>query len=63
MGMEPVNMKAVDEMGADTAARSEQGLQNARDISEGFQEGRRRSFGQGFQEGRQMPAYTSSETY
>jgi len=59
MGMEPVDMSAVDRMGDETAAQSEQGAQNLGDALHSFGDatgGRTAAFTQGALAGRAVPA-------
>lgn len=64
--MTPVDMSAVDRMGDETAARSEEGAQQVGDaIRKNLPapESRSASFGQGALEGRTTPAITGGSTY
>ncbi len=57
MGMTPVDMAAVDRMGDETAARSEEGLRNSQEAvfrNLPAPESRTASFGQGQTEGREV---------
>jgi hypothetical protein len=56
MGMTPVDMGAVDDMGADTAAQSEEGARKLGDAAHGLMEAaesRTERFGAGASEARQ----------
>lgn len=63
---EPVDMAAVDRMGDETAARSEEGAEKIGDAIRSAlpaPESRTASFGQGAIEGRSIPAATGGRAY